>query len=236
MGSIDFPHRTPWSTILETRDRSSPNWQRRFESLVAKYWKPVYWFLVRRWSLPRDHAADLTQEFFVRFYEYEFAKDTSPDRGRFRTFLKMRLKNLVIDDLRRRTAQKRGGLADIVHMSEDDPEPKWPGLSPEEAFDRDWAMCLMKEAVKEARTVLEEQGKPHVFQAFQMCVLSAPPKSYRECADALGAKVGDVRNYVFQARAKLRQILRRYIADSVDREADIDPELDFALGLFEPKS
>lgn len=229
-----FPNQTAWTAILEAQDAASPERRARLERLAALYWKPVHSHLRLQWTLSGDDAADLTQEFFLRFLEEDFLKGAAPERGRFRTFLKMKLRDLVIDDLRKRTAFKRGGAAKFVAIdSEGTLEPRWKGLQPDEAFDREWAACLMAESIRALERSLQAEGSENVFKALQHCVLLKPAKSYRDCAALLGIKESDVRNYVFRARTLLRDTVRGQVRDSVSREGEVEEELAYLLRLFE---
>src|SRR5574341_2124680 len=113
-----FPSATAWSTILNARDRTLPGWQAEVDRLVRLYWKPVWWYLIRRWQCNREDAADLTQEFFARLFEENFLLKACPERGRFRTFLKLELRDLVVEELRHRLAQKRSPGRKILPLEE----------------------------------------------------------------------------------------------------------------------
>lgn len=229
-----FPNQTAWTVVLQARDPASPERRAQLERLAAAYWRPVLGHLQRQWNLSPEDAADLTQEFFLRFTEEGFLDGAARDRGRFRTFLKMKLRDLVIDDLRRRTALKRGGAERFVPIgAEGIPEPRWRGLQPDEAFDREWASCLMAQAIRALERELQGAGNEAVFRAFQACVLLKPPKSYKDCAAALDIKEGDVRNYVFRGRTLLRETVRRLVRESVDTEAEAEEELGYLLRLFD---
>ena len=155
---VPFPAQTAWSVVLGAAARGTPEGERHFESMVRAYWRPVFWCLVRRWGCGREDARDLTQEFFLRLYEKDFLEQASPERGRFRTFLKLQLRNLVVDDLRRRKAQKRGGDASRVPLLvESGAEPAWHGLGPEEEFDRLWAADLLSLALTELEEALMKE-------------------------------------------------------------------------------
>src|SRR5215831_1291017 len=144
-----FPTQTAWSLILNARDPNSPERRLHLDRLFSTYWKPVYWALIRTWKLEPEDAADLTQEFFLRLSEEHSLEDASPERGRFRTFIRLQLHSLVVDDLRRKASRKRGGDRRFVSIDARNlPEPGAPGLTPEETFDRDWALSLMSEAVR----------------------------------------------------------------------------------------
>jgi len=228
-----FPGDTAWSTILAARDRDSPECRARLGRLVSTYWRPVFWHLQRHWRLSPEDAADLAQEFFLKLFQGGALEKASPERGRFRTFLKMQLRDLVVDDLRRRLARKRGGGERFVPLEKDGTEAESPGPDPEESFDRDWAACLLQDSIRALETSLREKGKDVVYRAFQQCVLLVPPRSYRECAELLGVKESDVRNYVFAARGELREIVRARIRESLTREPEVEEEFAYLMEIFE---
>ena len=231
-----FPSETAWSTVLGAQDRNAPDWNHRFESLTRRYWKPVCWYLLKRWGCRPDDAADLTQEFFLRLTEGDALRGASPERGRFRTFLKLQLRNLVVDDLRRRTAQKRGGDAPPVSL--DSPGARhvlaleWAGQSPEEQFDRVWAADLLSATLQDLKESLGASGKEKVFQAYWNCSVADPRMSYEECARALGVGVEHVRHYVFDARQSIRPMLLARVRESVERDEDAEEELAYLLKLL----
>jgi RNA polymerase sigma factor (sigma-70 family) len=232
-----FPFQTAWSVVLGAADRTSPEWKTRLESLIQRYWRPVYAYLIRRWNCSPQDAADLTQDFFAGLFEEDFLHEASPERGRFRTFLKLKLKDLVLHEFTRRSAQKRGGGTKILSIDRADAdravELQWPGLTPEEEFDRVWAVSVLSQAMEELRKKLTGEGREAVFKAFWNCTAATPPQTYRRCADELGLKVNDVGNFVFRARAELRKILRQNVREIVDREGDDEQELNYILRLLE---
>lgn len=228
-----FPNQTAWSVIIHARDATSPERRRHLDRLFSTYWSPVHWALIRTWKLEPEDAADLTQEFFLRLSEDGSLEGASPERGRFRTFIRLKLHSLVVDELRRRSAQKRGGDRRFVPIDAKElPEPDRAGLSPEERFDRDWALSLMNEAIRTLESGLKAERHELAFEAFRHCVLVQPPKTYRECAEALHIKESDVRNYVFRTRARLRDVLRHLVRESVENDADAAEELSYLLGIF----
>lgn len=236
-GAAPFPLQTAWSIVLGAADRKSPQWKDKLESLVRSYWKPVYVYLIRRWNCAPQDAADLTQDLFAELYEDDFLHEADPERGRFRTFLKLKVRDLVLHDFARRSAQKRGGKARIlsIHQLEDAPpiDPRWPGMTPEEEFDREWALSVLSQAIEDLRQKLTAEGREVVFRAFWNCTAATPPRSYRECADELGLKINDIGNYVYRARGELRKILQRTVRDLVERADDEDQELRYILRLLE---
>lgn len=230
---VPFPDRTQWSVVLGAASRGTPEGEKHFEAMVRAYWRPVFWYLAKQWKCPREDARDLTQEFFLRLYEKDFLEQAAPERGRFRTFLKLQLRNLVVDDLRHRNARKRGGAAARVPLlDEAGTEPAWAGSGPEEEFDRLWAAELLSRGMGELQETLNGEGKDVQYRAFASCCASRTPMSYRQCADALGIKESDVRAFIYRSRQRLKEILLRRVRETVEHERDAEDEMNGLLQLL----
>lgn len=232
-----FPSATAWSAVIGAADRNSPGWKTHLEFLTRRYWKPVRTYLVRRWRCSPEDAADLAQEFFATLLEKDVLTEARPERGKFRTFLKLKLRDLVLHDLQKKAARKRGGGARILSLDAAPDaravELESPGASPEEAFDRSWAASLLASALERLEQKLKSEGRETVFLAFWNCAVASPPKSYRQCAEELGLKVNDVGNFVFRARKELRRILLEEVRASIERSQEAEEELEYLLGLLE---
>src|SRR5690349_523781 len=87
---------TLWTTVLTAKDASSPERQKALESLMATYWKPVYFFIRRRGN-DVEASKDLTQSFFAAFLEKDFLKNVAPEKGKFRSFLQASLTYFLSD-------------------------------------------------------------------------------------------------------------------------------------------
>ena len=82
-----FPE-THWSIVLAAQGGSAVA-RRALGKLCAAYWYPLYAYARRRGLAP-EHAADVTQDFFLRLIERNSLGNADPARGRFRTFLAIR--------------------------------------------------------------------------------------------------------------------------------------------------
>jgi RNA polymerase sigma factor (sigma-70 family) len=215
---------TPWTAVLNARGRDPDVVRKNLGHLIARYWKPVYHSIRAGWGKSNEEAKDLTQGFFLELLEKDFLKAVSPDRGRFRTFLRHALKCHLVDDRERQAALKRGGGVLHVPIDATGGAPA-PDASPDGVFDREWAHCLLDQAVELTRSFLAEAGKEPYFLAFRMCHLDAEPKSYREAAEELGIAATDVHNHLTYAREILRKALRDLIRRTVNDESEVDDEL-----------
>src|ERR1043166_3270022 len=99
---------THWSVVLAAKDKASPGCSEALETLCRTYWYPLYAFVRGSGYSPHD-AQDLTQGFFERLLAKDYLRLVDPEKGRFRTFLKMALKRFLVHEWERGKAAKRGG-------------------------------------------------------------------------------------------------------------------------------
>src|SRR5688572_16711339 len=138
---------TRWTLILSSRE--SPEAQRAaLETLLAVYWKPVYFYL-RRKGLSVEAAEDGVQGFFLHLMERDVLPRVDPARGRFRSYLLTSLDHWLINQWERAAAVKRGGRMKIVALDTLVGERDLPAApeDPGGAFDREWATGVMERAL-----------------------------------------------------------------------------------------
>jgi RNA polymerase sigma-70 factor (ECF subfamily) len=85
------------------------------ESCAAPIGIPLYAFIRRQAHDPHD-AQDLTQEFFAWLLESKHLRVADPERGKFRSFLLVRLKHFLSDERKKANAQKRGGGQPVLSL------------------------------------------------------------------------------------------------------------------------
>lgn len=196
------------------------------EALCRSYWKPVYEF-ARNWGLDEESAKDLTQAFFARLLEKNTFAQADQELGRFRTFLLTILKRFILDWEAYRQREKRGG--DVTHLSivcEDEPPLVEPADTPEQAFDRRWAMTQLERAATALRQEAETSGKAELFAALSPFLSGmAQPGDYERAGAACGLSRNAVAVTVFRLRARFRELLRREVAETLVHAADLETEL-----------
>ena len=87
---------TRWSMVRAAQNGDSPTYRAAMNRCIAAYWRPVFYF-VRAKGYAVHRAEDLTQEFFLRFYERGWIERADRQRGRFRTFLLTILTRFLAD-------------------------------------------------------------------------------------------------------------------------------------------
>ena len=215
----EFPE-TQWSRLLEMRDREGPRYAERLEELAARYWTPVYHYA--RALRPGAEAEDLVQQFFAMLLSRRDLEKLSPERGSFRGFLKTAFKRVVASSERAAAVRPRP-------CRFDEAEAAWAqsgGRDPEAAFDREWARGVLLEAVGRLRGEVD----PGRYELFRELCLGDDAVSYDAAARARGWSADDVRNRLREIRARLREILREQLRDTLGPGGDVETELRAVLG------
>jgi RNA polymerase sigma-70 factor (ECF subfamily) len=186
--------------------------------LCARYWSPVYAY-VRRCGVDRADAEDLTQAFFSRLVEHRDVAQADPERGKFRSFLLASLKHFMANERDRAQAKKRGG--DVVHV-ELDLGTADQSLTPDQLFDRQWALAVVERALR----ALREAGEPEYLMPFL-----TGDESYGPVAAERKTSEGALRVAVHRLRRRFRDHLRRIVAETVEPE-DVDDEIRFLIAAL----
>jgi len=223
-----FPS-TMWSEILAIRDPASPEFRRRMDHLVSRYWQPVYSVIRSAWTRDVDQARDLTQEFFVAVLEGDVFGTASPGKGSFRSYIRAALKNFLLNEKKRVHRIKRGGGRQNLSLDFDSAadllEPAAAGADPGELLDRAWARQLLNEGLAELRDRLTPDELA-LFEEYE----SAPDASVRELAKQKGIAEYEVWKAIWNARKALRSILMDRAREYVGSQEDLFKELEQLLG------
>ena len=225
-----FPS-TDWAGVLAAGSTDESEAGPALERICTRYWYPLYSY-VRRQGHPHHSAEDLTQEFLARLLANESLAKANPDRGRFRTFLLSSLRNFLINEWQRAGATKRGGhAARSPAVSQDadaafNREPADPGLGPEQAFDRNWSLCLIEQALAALRVEYDANGRAVLFDALAPAVWGAgPTEPQARQAERLGLSLTALKVSAHRLRKRLRVHLELQIRATVDSEAEVAAEL-----------
>src|SRR5581483_1971660 len=95
-----------WSLVRDMQRNAGPEFTAAVNRFASRYWRPVFYFLrMRGYGL--HEAEDLTQEFFLTFFERQWIDRADPARGRFRTYLLTILTRFVADRTSSRAPRQR---------------------------------------------------------------------------------------------------------------------------------
>ena len=217
---------TLWTVVRRAQDPAAPDRREALERLFAIYWKPLYVLLRREHDA--EAAQDLVQGFFTAFLEKDYLRTVDRAKGSFRSFLRAALRHYVADDRDRERALKRGGgraplSLDFARFETE--IARAPAEPPERAFERQWALEVIKRALAALRA--EFKDRPDEFEALHL-YLSAGGKSgltHAELARRLGMSESDVNNRVHRLRKRWRELILAEVRVYTEAPEDVDAEV-----------
>jgi RNA polymerase sigma-70 factor (ECF subfamily) len=221
---------TRWSVVAEACDEAGVEPAAALEDLCRTYWIPLY-AAVRRFGHSPEDAKDLTQGFFARLLENDRLHAADREKGRFRTFLMVALKRYLANEWHRGQAAKRGGGLDPVPLDTRLAERLYGGsgahsLTPEQLFDKRWALTLIETALARMEQEYREAGRDQEFEALKPCLTAGRGEiGYCELAKALGLGEGAARVAVHRIRKRYRSLFREEIARTVRNEGEVEEEM-----------
>ncbi len=214
---------THWSCVFRARGESDEA-RAALNDLCTAYYAPVQTFLkfcVRQ----NESAEDLTQDFFTRVLTGRAFDHVDPKRGRFRSFLLGAVKHFLLDRREYELALKRGG--GVLHLSLEVPSDISPGfdvadpnaISPESAFERQWAMTVLDRALYQLQNEMTLAGKGTQFEALKQWLIGNAEESQSMIAARLGMNENAVKVAIHRLRRRFRDLVVAEIANTV-----LDPE------------
>lgn len=228
---------THWTVVLAAGRRHTPQSDQALEELCRTYWFPLYAY-VRRRGHSKEDAEDLTQAFFARFLAKNYLAGLSAERGRFRAFLLASLKHFLANEWDKSQRQKRGGGATLLSLDWQTADTKFQIAataepSPDQAFDREWAVALLAKVIERLQADCVADGKAKVFEQLKVFLVAGKGESAPSAvAKALGMEEGAVRVAVHRLRKRYRGLLREEIGQTLADPAMVDEELRALFGAF----
>lgn len=198
------------------------------ETLIERYWQPVYCAVRFGWRLSIEDAKDATQSFFADLLERDVLADVSPDKGRLRAYLKAALKHFLLNRQRDAGRVRRGGGQRALPLDHAERLEASEG-TPDEVLDEQWVGNVLARSVDALRRELVEGGKDEVWEAFRRYDLAHEGVTYAALARDLGWKESDVRNRLHAARLRLRAHVEREVGDYALDAEELGEELRWIL-------
>ncbi len=225
---------TRWTLVLRAGSDDGAS-HAALADLCRAYWLPLYVYVRRRGHSAHD-AEDLTQGFFADLLSRGAVKRADRTRGRFRTFLLGSLTNYLHNAHDHAQAERRGGQLeklsiDTLEASDVLAQIDDGGLSPDQAFDRSWAIALLDRALRQLRAEQERLGKGRWFERLWPYLQTRADTGAQE---AIAGEFGMTRNAVAVAMHRMatryRELVRAEIAETVSSPEELKAEQRDLLG------
>ncbi|UCD51655.1 MAG: sigma-70 family RNA polymerase sigma factor [Phycisphaerales bacterium] len=224
---------THWTEIQRAKTHDEERRQASVNSLMQRYWKPVYWCL-RRKGCSNDEAKDLTQGFFCEVVlGRELIQQADEAKGRFRTFLLTALNRYVTSVYRKENARKRRPATGLVSL-ETKGLPDMPageaGVSPEHAFHYAWATNILDQVLAQIQDEYCGSGRPTHWEVFRRKILlpifhGAEEPSLSEICEKCGiASEKQASNMLITIKRRFAVLIRRVLRQYFGSDAQVDEE------------
>ncbi|MEZ5304426.1 MAG: sigma-70 family RNA polymerase sigma factor [Verrucomicrobiales bacterium] len=223
-----FPE-TRWTLVEAVRAGGAAR-EQALNDVCRRYWFPLYAWL-RRSGHSHADAEDLVQSFLARITSGEALNRLDREGSRLRSWLLHLLKNHAISAWRRERSLRRGG--NHPHAGLGSADQRYAAIadaagSPDETFDRQWALGILGRAIEALRSSYAEGGQEAWFAALQPALLQTGAHvGFAAIGESLGITENLARVTAFRMRKQLRQLIEDEIlflsggAESAKQELEV---------------
>jgi DNA-directed RNA polymerase specialized sigma24 family protein len=238
-------HTTHWTEIVNARSADKSRRSEALEELLSRYWKPVYCYL-RCKGHDNEAAKDITQRFFHEVVlGGGMLQRADRSRGRFRTFLLACLNRHMSKVQRAEKARRHIPRKALISLEAIDGS-SIPALSdyttPGDAFDYAWGTALLDQVIAEVRAKCCETGNVTYWELFRDRILlpimeNAPrPSLDLLCEKYRIGETSKASHMIFTVKRRFRAMLRRYVRQLVNSDAEVDEEIRYLMKIFSSRA
>jgi len=234
--STIFP-RTDWADLGKAAEAE----QAPLDRLVKLYWQPLKIYLLATFPGLHNQAEVLLQDFAEdKILQEGWLRKANQNRGRFRDFLKISLRNFVLDRLNRAEAKN-------PPLSLDELEQELPqAAAVSEAFDLEWARTVLGETLRRMEADCRRPGEDQprrgfIWEMFQIRLLEpvfngAEQVPYDQLIERFGLKSPmDASNMLLSGKrifkAHLDKVIREYAGQDAAAALEIQALEEFLQRL-----
>lgn len=220
---------TCWKTVFNATGDSADS-KEAFSTLFTSYWPPLYAFALRLGNSP-ESSKDLTQGFFLSTIENRTFARAEMERGQFRTFIITAFRNFISNKHTHDSALKRGGGAahlalETVDLSRYNAPAILGSLTPDQIFERQWALQVLELARARLRNAYDARGNLDTYLALEPLLSSSTEKcAIHEIAEQLRQESETIRVALHRLRRRYRSAIRQEIGNTVANDDLIDEEI-----------
>lgn len=221
-------HTTRWTRVVRAKSKSEDG-QRALADLCDAYYEPVVAFL-RCELRDTDAAREMSHSFFAEMLAGGTITAAERERGRFRSYLLGAVKHFLSNQREAARRIKRGGGAVQVSLDEDVSGaleiPDARQVSPDAAFDREWALTTLARAMEVVKTECEKDGRSDFFQRVKPWLTGdATHGDQGAVAEACGMSAAALKMAISRLRRRFRDCLKSEVAGTLDDAATVEEEM-----------
>jgi DNA-directed RNA polymerase specialized sigma24 family protein len=219
-------HTTRWTRVCLAK-ADSEDGRAALADLCEAYYEPVVAFL--RCKLRDANAArELSHAFFAEMLAGGTIHTADRDRGRFRSYLLGAVKHFLSHHRDASLRIKRGGGAEAVPMDDEavGAVPDARQVSPDAAFDRQWALTVLTRALDSLRLECTGEGREAFFEKVKPWLTGdAAHGDQAALAEACGMSPAALKMAVHRLKHRFRQCVKVEVAGTLDDPAMVEAEM-----------
>jgi RNA polymerase sigma-70 factor (ECF subfamily) len=217
---------TQWTQVSQAKGNTESG-QRALAELCDAYYQPVVAFLCCEVG-QADVARDLSHEFFAQLLGGGALQAADRGRGRFRAYLLGAVKHFLSHHRESALRLKRGGGVESVPIDDEAARgiPDERQLSPDLAFDRQWALTVVIRALEALRNECNREGSEEFFeQAKPWLMGDAMHGDQSALAAACGLSPTAMRTAVHRLKRRFRECVEAEVARTLEDPASGEEEM-----------
>jgi RNA polymerase sigma-70 factor (ECF subfamily) len=220
---------TRWTQVRRAK-ADSPEGGRALAELCDAYYEPVAAFL--RCEVRDEEAArDLAHDFFGNMLAGGAITHATQERGRFRSYLLGAVKHFLSHHREAASRLKRGGGVDNISLNDTDAgEARSVAdatvLSPDAAFDRQWALTVLARTLEALRLECAAEGRAEFFEQVKPWLTGeAAHGDQSALAASSGFNANALKVAVHRLKRRFRELLKAEVAGTLDDPASVEAEM-----------
>lgn len=219
-------HTTRWSHVCLAQ-ADSEDGKRALADLCDVYYEPVV-----AWLRCELRDAEAAREASHAFFAHLLASGThlaaDRERGRFRSYLLGAVKHFLSHRREAAMSMKRG--SGVTWTALEDGEARSVAdttlLSPDAAFDRQWALTLLGLTLEDLRQECSATGKALEFEKLQPWLTGdADHGDQGALAMELGTNLNSLKSRIRRLRSRFRTLLKLQIAATLNEGGSVEEEM-----------
>jgi RNA polymerase sigma-70 factor (ECF subfamily) len=226
-GSPGGDFRTTCWTQVSRAKADSPEGRRALAELCNAYYEPVAAFL--RYELrDADAARELAHDFFAHLLAGGAIAHVEQERGRFRSYLLGAVKHFRSNQNETLRRLKRGGGVENISLNDTEAYsvPDAGVLSPDAAFDRQWALTVVAHALEALRRECAAERHADFFELVKPWLTGDTTRGDQTAlAASCGMNANALKVAVHRLKRRFRQLLKAEVAGTLDDPGQVEAEM-----------